>query len=104
VQRSDGWRLSCEYDSDMYEAANVNRMIGQLRHLFVQIAADPNRKISEFQFPDDAGDPLPAFVPRAHSAIQSAKNELSAMENRGNTGGMLVKKILSRVYTHLGKT
>jgi hypothetical protein len=103
VQRSDGWRLSCEYDCDMYEAANVNRMIGQLRHLFMQIAANPNRKISEFQFAEDAGDPLPAFVPRAHSAMQSAKNELPAMENRGNTGGILVKKILSRVYTHLGK-
>jgi hypothetical protein len=103
VQRSDGWRLSCEYDCDMYEAANVNRMIGQLRHLFVQIASNPNRKISEFQFAEDAGDPLPAFVPRAHSAMQSAKNELPAMENRGNTSGMVVKKILSRVYTHLGK-
>jgi len=103
VQRSDGWRLSCEYDCDMYEAANVNRMIGQLRHLFVQIAAKPNRKISDFQFPADAGDPLPAFVPCAHSAMQSAKNVLPAMENRGNTGGMIVRKILSRVYTHLGK-
>jgi len=103
VQRSDGWRLSCEYDCDMYEAANVNRMIGQLRHLFVQIAANPNRKISDFQFPADAGDPLPAFVPCAHSAMQSAKNVLPAMENRGNTGGMIVRKILSRVYTHLGK-
>jgi len=103
VQRADGWRLSCEYDCDMYEAANVNRMIGQLRHLFVQIAAKPNRKISDFQFPADAGDPLPAFVPCAHSAMQSAKNVLPAMENRGNTGGMIVRKILSRVYTHLGK-
>ncbi|MCU1242056.1 MAG: hypothetical protein JWO71_2782 [Candidatus Acidoferrum typicum] len=103
VQRSDGWRLSCEYDCDMYEAANVNRMIGQLRNLLVQIAANPNRKISEFQFPDDAGDPLPAFVPRAHSAMQSAKIGLPVMENRGNTSGMVVKKILSRVYTHLGK-
>jgi hypothetical protein len=103
VQRSDGWRLSCEYDCDMYEATNVNRMIGQLRNLFVQIAANPYRKISEFQFPDDAGDPLPPFVPRAHSAMQSAKNGLSTVENRPNTGGMVVKKILSRVYTHLGK-
>jgi Condensation domain len=103
VRRSDGWRLSCEYDSDMYEASNVNRMIGQLRHLFEQIAANPNRKISEFQFPTGAGDPLPAFVPRAHSAMQSAKNALPAMENRANTSGMIVRKILSRVYTHLGK-
>ena len=103
VQRSDGWRLSCEYDCDMYEAATVNRMIGQLRHLLVQIAANPNRKISEFQFVDDAGDPLPAFVPRANFATPSASQGLSVMENRANKGGLVVKKILSRVYTHLGK-
>src|SRR6266404_9360378 len=103
VQRSDGWRLSCEYDCDMYEAATVNRMIGQLRHLLVQIAANPNRKISEFQFVDDAGDPLPAFVPRANFATPSASQGLSVMENRANKGGLVVKKILSRVYTHLGE-
>jgi hypothetical protein len=103
VQRSDGWRLSCEYDCDMYEAANVNRMIGRLRHLFVQIAANPNRKMSEFQFPEDAGDPLPAFVPRANSTAPAANQEPSVMQNRAHTGGMVVKKILSRVYTHLGK-
>jgi non-ribosomal peptide synthetase component F len=44
VQRSDGWRLSCEYNCDMYEAVTVNRMIGQLRHLLMQISANPNRK------------------------------------------------------------
>src|SRR6266403_4151551 len=87
VQRSDGWRLSCEYDCDMYEAANVNRMIGQLRQLFVQIAANPNRTISDFQFPADAGDPLPAFVPRANFATPSASQGLSVMENRANKGG-----------------
>src|SRR5258708_34452916 len=81
VQRSDGWRLSCEYDCDMYEAANVNRMIGQLRHLFVQIAAKPNRKISDFQFPADAANPLPPFMPSPHSALHSAKNDLTRMDN-----------------------
>jgi len=103
VQRSDGWRLSCEYDCDIYEATTVNRMIGQLRDLFVQIAANPNRKISDFEFADDAGDPLPAFVPRANSTTPAANHGPSAVENRANTGGLVVKKILSRVYTHLGK-
>jgi non-ribosomal peptide synthetase component F len=104
VQRSDGWRLSCEYDCDMYEAATVNRMIGQFRDLFVQIAANPNRKLSEFQFADDAGDPLPAFVPRANAASPPANHEPPITDNRMKAGGLVVKKILSRVYTHLGKT
>jgi Condensation domain len=103
VQRSDGWRLSCEYDRDMYEAATVNRMLGQLRHLLTEIAANPARKISEFEFPDDAGEPLPAFVPRANLAPPPPNARLSRMGERPNTGGLVVKKILSRVYTHLGK-
>jgi hypothetical protein len=103
VQRSDGWRLSCEYDCDMYSAATVNYMIGQLRHLLEQIAENSDRKISEFQFPVDAGDPLPAFVPRSNFALPSSSHTQAGVEDRPNVGGLIVKKILSRVYTHLGK-
>ncbi len=102
VQRSDGWRLSCEYNCDMYEAAAVNRMIGQMRHLLEQIVAHPDRKLSEFQFPNDVGDPLPPFVPRSRYATSPTSRELP-MEDRSNSGGLVVRKILSRVYTHLGK-
>jgi hypothetical protein len=103
VQRSDGWRLSCEYACDLYEAATVNRMIGQLRHLLTEIATIPDRKISEFQFPEDAGDPLPAFVPRGPFALPSQNPAQHSGEDRSNGGGFIVKKILSGVYTYLGK-
>jgi non-ribosomal peptide synthetase component F len=103
VQRSDGWRLSCEYDCDLYEAATVNRMIGQLRHLLTEIATNPDRKISEFQLPEEAGDPLPAFVPRSNFALPSPNPAQHSEEDRSNGGGLIVKKILSGVYTYLGK-
>jgi non-ribosomal peptide synthetase component F len=103
VQRSDGWRLSCEYNCDMYEAVAVNRMIGQLRHLLEQIAAKPNRKLSEFDFPVDVSHPLPPFVPRSSYATPSPSPEAPAVGDRSNSGGLVVRKILSRVYTHLGK-
>jgi hypothetical protein len=103
VQRSDGWRLSCEYDCDLYEAATVNCMIGQLRHLLTAIATNPDRKISEFQFPEDAGDPLPTFVPRGNFALPSQNPPQHSVEDRSNGGGFIVKKILSGVYTYLGK-
>src|SRR5258708_17144625 len=93
VQRSDGWRLSCEYDCELYEAATVNRMIGQLRHLFVQIAANPDRKISEFNFLEDAGDPLPAFAPRTSDTQPAGEDHSSAAR-------VIFKKILRRLYTH----
>jgi hypothetical protein len=103
VQRSDGWRLSCEYNCDMYEAVAINRMIGQLRHLLEQIVTNPNRGLSEFQFPDAAGDPLPPFVPRSTYATSTPTTKIPSMRDRSNSGGLVVKKILSRVYTHLGK-
>ena len=102
VQRSDGWRLSCEYDCDMYDAIQVNRMIGQLRHLFAEISDNPNRRISEFAFPDDAGDPLPPFVPQSDFAAHCGPVRPVAL-GRQNSSEPIVKKILSRVYTHLGK-
>jgi non-ribosomal peptide synthetase component F len=103
VRRSDGWRLSCEYNSDMYQAATVNRLIGQMRCLLEQIIADPNRKLSEFQFPNDAGDPLPPFVPRSNYAAPRPSAEMRSIQDRSTSGGLIVKNILSRVYTHLGK-
>lgn len=102
VERSDGWRLSCEYDCDMYGAVQVNRMIGQLRHLLTEINRDPNRRMSDFPFPADAGDPLPPFVPQSIFA-KSDGPVRSVAQERPSFAAPIVKKILSRVYTHLGK-
>jgi non-ribosomal peptide synthetase component F len=104
VQRSDGWRLSCEYDCDTYDAVSVNRIIAQFRNLLTEIAANPGRRISEYEFPDEIGDPLPVFVPRANVAPPPPNARISQLGKRTNGGGLVVKKILSRVYTHLGKT
>ena len=71
VQRTDGWRLSCEYNYDLYDAESVNRMLGQMRNLFEQIAKNPDRRVSEFTFPDDVGDPVPAFAP--HTKLSSSR-------------------------------
>lgn len=103
VQRSDGWRLSCEYNCDMYEAVAVSRMIGQLRHLLEQIVANPNRKLSEFNFPDDAGDPLAPFVPRSNYSTLPPSPKVPSVGDCSNSTGFFIKTILSRVYTHLGK-
>jgi hypothetical protein len=76
VQRTDGWRLSCEYNYDLYDAASVSRMLGQMRDLFEQIAKDPGRRISEFSFPADAGEPVPPFAP--HTKLSSSRAPAAA--------------------------
>jgi hypothetical protein len=79
VQRADGWRLSCEYNCTLYDAATVNRLIGQLRHLFQEIVADPTRRLSQFSFPQNVGDPLPPFVPRSRGESSSKPILLSTI-------------------------
>ncbi len=59
VRRSDGWRLSCEYNCDLYEPATVNRLIAQMRHLLEEIMTNPNRRISEFSFPENSSAGVP---------------------------------------------
>ena len=103
VQRSDGWRLSCEYNYDLYEAATVNRMLGQLRSLLEQIVENPERRISDFAIHEDAGDPLPPFTPEAATQrdvnTSPHTNKQQADANRSFT----FKTIFSRVYTQSGK-
>jgi hypothetical protein len=58
--------------------------------------------MSDFAFPADAGDPLPPFVPQSNFA-KSDNADRSVAQERPSLAAPFVKKILSRVYTHLGK-
>ena len=46
VERADGWRASCEYNTDLYEAATITRLLDQFQSLLEGVAADPNGPIS----------------------------------------------------------
>jgi thioesterase domain-containing protein len=46
VERSDGWRASCEYDTELFEQATVQRMLRQFQALLEGIVGDPSRRIS----------------------------------------------------------
>lgn len=47
VERADGWRASCEYNTNLYDAATVQQMLARFQALLEAIAADPARPISE---------------------------------------------------------
>ncbi len=49
VERADGWRLSCEYDTDLFAAASVDRMLWQLQILMQGVEANPALKISQLR-------------------------------------------------------
>lgn len=47
VEREAGWRLSLEYNTDLFRASTAERMLEDFTALLHWIAADPNRKLSE---------------------------------------------------------
>lgn len=49
VERAEGWRLSCELNTDLYRPETVLRMLEQFREIFEAIAHDPARRISELR-------------------------------------------------------
>jgi non-ribosomal peptide synthetase component F/thioesterase domain-containing protein len=53
VLRNEGWRLACEYNTDLFEAATITRLLGDYRTLLEQIVRNPDRQISEFPRSED---------------------------------------------------
>jgi len=47
VERPEGWRLSCEYDRDLFRKATVEAMIGRFAVLLTHLVADPSQRISD---------------------------------------------------------
>jgi hypothetical protein len=90
VQRADGWRLSCEYNYDLYDAASVNCMLGQMRNLFEQIVKTPDRRISEFTFPENLGEPVPPFTP--HTKLSSSRTPATP-DVKGAPGSIADKSV-----------
>jgi len=50
VERNDGWRLSCEYNTALFFEDTVKRMLEHFERLLSAILEDPKRRISEYSF------------------------------------------------------
>jgi amino acid adenylation domain-containing protein len=46
VERPEGWRLSCEYKTDLFEKATVCRMLEHLQNILRAASADPQRRVA----------------------------------------------------------
>jgi len=49
VERPEGWRLSLEYNCDLYSAATAERIVGQFRQLMEEVIANPEQPVSQFR-------------------------------------------------------
>ncbi|HLZ67453.1 MAG TPA: amino acid adenylation domain-containing protein [Aliidongia sp.] len=54
VERPEGWRISCEYNTDLFETATAQRLIEHFRNLLVAATTEPDTKISALSILSDA--------------------------------------------------
>jgi non-ribosomal peptide synthetase component F/thioesterase domain-containing protein len=54
VLRNEGWRLACEYNTDLYEAGTITRLLGDYKSLLELVAENPKRHLSEFPMSEGA--------------------------------------------------
>ncbi len=48
VERKEGWRLSCDFSTELFSRESADRMIGHYKNLLEQISHFPNKNINEY--------------------------------------------------------
>jgi hypothetical protein len=51
VLRNEGWRLACEYNTDLFAAATITRLLENYRQLLEDLAGNPDRRLAELVKP-----------------------------------------------------
>lgn len=54
VERPDGWRLSCEYNTDLFAEPTVAGLLEAFGRLLAEVVVDPDRPISDYVLTDAA--------------------------------------------------
>jgi non-ribosomal peptide synthetase component F/thioesterase domain-containing protein/acyl carrier protein len=54
VERPDGWRFSCQFNTDQFEAATAQRLLQYFQSALESAASSPSRRISQLRLADPA--------------------------------------------------
>jgi non-ribosomal peptide synthetase component F/thioesterase domain-containing protein len=79
VERESGWRLSIDYNKDLYSRQLALQMLENFQELLVEIAANPERRISEFQLSG-----LPAYGKSSLLAVAATTPAAAATTAAGD--------------------
>lgn len=78
VLRDEGWRLSCEYNTDLFTPERIERLLADYRGVLEAIVADPARRVSEFPRAELADAELtPRDAPYAAAATGATTSGVS---------------------------
>jgi len=59
VERPEGWRISCEYKTDLFETSTITRCLENLQNVLEAVVIDCTRRISELPITGSAERNLP---------------------------------------------
>ncbi len=76
VLRTEGWRLACEYNTGLFEAETIGRLLGNYRAVLEAIALGPDRRISELAIFD---------VPRSREELPLGTRAAATVEPHDDT-------------------
>ncbi|MBS0419136.1 MAG: AMP-binding protein [Proteobacteria bacterium] len=86
IERPAGWRFSCQYNTDQFEGATVNRLLSYIQATMASVVASPSRRLSELRLADPAE--LTPLLPRLQGPARTFPDTLTDLfiEHARNTG------------------
>lgn len=54
VERAEGWRVTCDFSSDLFDRSTAQRMLGHYQRLLEDIALHPEKQVSALEILTDA--------------------------------------------------
>jgi aryl carrier-like protein len=84
VERPEGWRFSCEYNTDLFDRERVDALIARFRAVLNDVVRDPYVQLSAIDLRIGARVDAPVLAPRAiaPTAPDAASRDKSAVERR----------------------
>ena len=88
VEREEGWRASCEYNTGLYEASTVQTLLELFESLLHDLAADPSRPISRYAIAN-ADRPVPGGLTARRPENPAAPVSLQATDGADVEGALM---------------
>lgn len=116
VERVEGWRWSCEFNTDLYSPETIRRMLASFQGFLEAIVANPNRRVSEFKLSEPPSDQSSTDRKQAKANIEAeltriweellAVSPISPADDFFELGGhsLLATRLLARIDKTFGKT
>ena len=100
VERADGWRSSCEYNTDLYDASTIHRLLHHHKAILEAIAHDPTARISKLASASAAAVESSVATSQALPSSRKVAPRLNASLSQAATSDEIEEQLL-KLWRHL---